>query len=237
MASQIERVTTELRRRVLDGRLAPGERVVEVHFAAELGVSRTPLRLALGELEKEGLLERLRTRGFRVRRVTLDEVALAIDVRGTLEGMAARSVAEAGASRHVLDGLRACVVEGRRLVDEALAAAGPIDAAGWAAMNRRFHEMLVRAAANPALESALAHVAKTPMAGPGALGVGGVQPSLELAFVQRAQIDHEDVVAAIEARESARAEALMREHARRSRDNKRALVEGLQASRELPATG
>ena len=228
MASQIERVTMELRRRILAGELQAGERIREVQFSGELGVSRTPLRLALGELEKEGLLERLPTRGFRVRQVTLDEVAMAIDVRGTLEGMAARLLAEHGVTREVLEELQACVDEGRLLVEQALLGRDtPVDTARWAAMNARFHRALVEGAGNPALASAIDHIARTPMAGPGARGAAGVQPSLELAFVQRAQFDHEDVVRAIVAHEGARAEALMREHARRSRDNKRALVQGL----------
>lgn len=236
MASQIERVTTELRRRILSGALPPGERVLEVACAAELGVSRTPLRLALGELEKEGLLERLATRGFRVRQVTLAQVAMAIDVRGTLEGMAARLVAEAGASPTVMALLQDCLQEGRALIDAAAAGppGEPVDTLRWAAMNGRFHRTLADAAGNPVLRSALDHVAKTPMAGPGALGVSG-QPLLELAFVQRAQQDHEDIVAAITAREGVRAEALMREHARRSRDNKKVLVDALQARVALPA--
>ncbi|MCB2005085.1 MAG: GntR family transcriptional regulator, partial [Rhodoferax sp.] len=71
MSSQIERVVTELRGRILSGQLPAGHRVVELQFAQELAVSRTPLRLALGELEKEGLLERLPTRGFKVRAFTL----------------------------------------------------------------------------------------------------------------------------------------------------------------------
>jgi GntR family transcriptional regulator of vanillate catabolism len=230
MASQIERVTIELRRRILSGALPPGERVLEVQCAAELGVSRTPLRLALGELEKEGLLERLATRGFRVRQVTLAQVAMAIDVRGTLEGMAARLLAEAGAPAAVMAALNSCLHEGRALIDAAGAQSEPVDTLRWAAMNGRFHRTLVDAAGNPVLRSALDHVAKTPMAGPVALGASG-QPLLELPFVQRAQQDHEDIVRAIEAREGVRAEALMREHARRSRDNKRVLVDALQGGR------
>ncbi|MFS8981057.1 GntR family transcriptional regulator [Cupriavidus necator] len=230
MASQIERVTMELRRQILAGELPPGERIRELQSSSELGVSRTPLRLALGELEKEGLLERLPKRGFRVRQVTLNEVAMAIDVRGTLEGMAARTIAEAGASRALIEVLNACVAEGRALIDDALASGNPVDTAHWAAMNSRFHRALVDGAGNPALASALDHIAKTPMAGPGALGASGVQPSLELTFLQRAQSDHEDILRAISANEGSRAEALMREHARRSRDNKRALVEGLHAA-------
>ena len=97
MAAQIDKVISELRDMVLSGALQPGERVVELQFSARLGVSRTPLRIALTELEKEGLLERLPSRGFRVRAFTVDEIGDAVDVRGVLEGMAARLLAERGA--------------------------------------------------------------------------------------------------------------------------------------------
>ena len=75
MASQIERVTTELRRRILNGEISAGDRVRELEWAPELGVSRTPLRLALVELEKQGLVERKGVRGYHVRSITMDEVA------------------------------------------------------------------------------------------------------------------------------------------------------------------
>lgn len=235
MASQIERVTAELRRRILAGRLSPGERLVELQLAAELGVSRTPLRIAFGELETEGLLERLPTRGFRVRSVTLDEVAQAIDVRGALEGMAARMVAEAGVTPEALRQLQSCVDEGRRLLGGMHASPDVVDTTQWAAMNARFHHALVQAAGSPVLASALAHVARTPMASPGALGISGLLPALEIAFLQRAQFDHEDVVRAIASGEGTRAEALMREHARRSRDNKRRLMIGF-GNKDAPAS-
>lgn len=226
MASQIERVTGELRRRILAGQVAPGERLVELQLSAELDVSRTPLRIAFGALETEGLVERLPKRGFRVRRVTLDEVAQAIDVRGALEGMAARTVAEAGPTAALLRELQDCVDAGRALLGDPQSPPQAIDSQGWAAMNARFHRALVQAAGNPVLTAALAHVAKTPMAAPGALGINGRLPALEVAFLRRAQFDHEDVLHAIAAGEGARAEALMREHARRSRDNKRRLMVG-----------
>lgn len=223
MASLIESVSAELRRLVLSGELAPNERVVELDLASRLSVSRTPLRLAFAELEREGLFERLPKRGFRVRRVTLDEVSQAIDVRGTLEGLAARIVAEAGAPPELLEDMRACVTEGRRLVESSMAGE-IVSSAQWVGMNVRFHSALVQAAQNPVLAATLAHVAKTPLAGPSAVALGGAQPELELTFLARAQADHEDIVAAIEAREGSRAESLLREHARRSRDNKRKLI-------------
>lgn len=228
MASQIERVINELRRRVLAGQLAPGERLVELQFSAELGVSRTPLRIALGELEKEGLLERLPKRGFQVRRFTMDAISHAVDVRGVLEGMAARCVAEAGASEAVLQALRGCVDEGRLVLQQAIDQQQPIDAARWIAMNALFHGTLVAASGNTALAAALDVVSRTPMAGAGALGLNGSLPQLEFTLIERAQIDHADVVQAIVAREGARAEAIMREHARRSRNNKREMMQRLQ---------
>jgi DNA-binding GntR family transcriptional regulator len=69
-------------------------------LARQLGVSRTPLCIALGELEKEGLLERLPTRGFKRREFPMEQVANAIDVRGVLEGMAARNPALTSALEH-----------------------------------------------------------------------------------------------------------------------------------------
>lgn len=222
MSSLIERVTAELRRMVVSGELAPGERVVELDLAARLNVSRTPLRLAFTELEREGLFERLPKRGFRVRRVTLAEVIQAIDVRGALEGFAARCAAEAGVPPALMAELRDCVAEGRALLDAARRAS-VMDTQQWVAMNVRFHRALMQAANNAVLTDTMAHLAKTPMAAPDAVALGGVQPLLEIAFLERAQSDHEDIVNALAAREGSRAEALLREHARRSRDNKRVL--------------
>ncbi len=233
MSSLIDRVTAELRRQVLAGELAPDERVVELDLAARLNVSRTPLRLAFTELEREGLFERLPTRGFRVRRVTLEEVSQAIDVRGALEGLAARAAAESGVSAALLEELRACVRDGRALLNAANDG-HPLNPEDWIANNIRFHQTLVTSANNPVLAATLAHVAKTPLAAPGAVALGGRLPALELSFLARAQTDHEDIVNAIEAREGSRAEALLREHARRSRDNKRVLI---QAGVEFPNGG
>lgn len=234
MSSQIQHVIRELRRQILAGELAPGERLVELQCSAALGVSRTPLRIAFGELEKEGLLERLPTRGFRVRSFSLNDVAKAVDVRGVLEGMAARILAESGVDAQTLEVLDTCVAQGQALLASAAERGELIDAAGWIAMNTRFHGTLVKAVNNPALSSALDAVNRYPMAGAGSLGLSGFVPALEFGFIQRAQYDHEDVVRALRNREGARAQALMQEHALRSRDNKRALMERLRMTTTGP---
>ncbi len=229
MAAQIDKVISELRDLVLSGELQPGERVIELQFAERLGVSRTPLRIAMAELEKEGLLERLPSRGFRVR-------AFSVDVRGVLEGMAVRLLAERGASQATLAQLHEAVEEGRKLL--ARAEHDPsitVDARAWGHINGRFHQILYAAAGNRALIAALEHNNKTPLAGPAALTLPSTPSELETPFVLRAQADHEDLLRAIERREAVRAESLMREHAYRSRENKRILLATLRMNRGVLA--
>lgn len=221
MVKRIHSVASELRQRIVSGQYRAGERMLEVALSAELGASRTPIRLAFEKLEKEGLLERLPTRGFRVRLFDPQDIADAVDVRGVLEGMAARLLAERGLPSEVANTLRSCVEQGRVLLRGD--ADHVLDGPAWIDMNRRFHATLVEAAGNRALLSALEHVARRPMASAAALSLHGTRPQLERRFIARAQQDHEDLLAALEGGHGTRAEALMREHALRSRENKRAL--------------
>jgi len=218
---------------ILTGALDPGARLVEIPLAKRLGVSRTPLRIALGELEKAGLLERLPARGFRVREFPLEQVAHAIDVRGVLEGMAARIVAERGldaATRGVLD---QCLAEGRALTENP--PGGVIDPVPWAAMNARFHWTIVQAARNPALAAALEHNERIPMAAAAAITFNSAVQELAYPLLCRAHEDHVSIFDAITRREGARAEALLREHAYRSRENKRLLLPRMKRQRGTPA--
>ncbi len=224
MSTQIQLVVNEIRRRVMLGEYAAGERLVELKVSAELGVSRTPIRLAFEELAKDGVLERLATRGFKVKRFDRKSLSDAIDVRGVLEGMAARILIEVGVETQVRDDLSACIEDGRQLLMAASANAGKIDASKWMRMNAKFHATLVNASENVALIEALRHVSKNPMASAATLSLTGRAPELEHTFIERAQRDHEDILEALLAREGSRVEALMREHARRSRDNKNRLL-------------
>jgi len=236
MAGLIGSVISQLRDMIVAGELRPGERVIELQFAAQLGVSRTPLRIALGELEKEGLLERLPSRGFRVRAYSVDDIADAVEVRGVLEGMAVRLVAERGASGEVLRSLTEAVAQGHALLKPAMGNPGVrVDGHAWSEINRRFHGILVEAASNRALTSALEQNNKTPLSGPAALTLPKIPSVIETAFLLRAQADHEDLLQAIVKREVTRAENLMREHAYRSRDNKRLLLARIREGRDRAA--
>src|SRR5919204_6633361 len=93
-SAQTVKATLGLRQLLFNGEIRPGERLVELALVERLGVSRTPLRLALTTLEHEGLVESLAGGGFAVRQFTRAEIDDAIELRGGLEGTAARVAAE-----------------------------------------------------------------------------------------------------------------------------------------------
>jgi DNA-binding GntR family transcriptional regulator len=81
---------------ISSGSIGPSERLVQDRLAAELGISRTPLREALLRLEQEGVLERAGRAGFQLRHATAAEVELIYRTRGAIEGDAARYLSEQG---------------------------------------------------------------------------------------------------------------------------------------------
>ena len=97
--TQIMRAQLRLRELILSGEFEAGERMSELPLVDRLGVSRTPLRLALAGLEHEGLLRSLTGGGYAVREFTQADILDAIELRGVLEGTAARFAAERGATR------------------------------------------------------------------------------------------------------------------------------------------
>ena len=93
-SSQAARATLALREMLVQGRFSPGERLREVPLAAELKVSRIPLHLALERLAYEGFLHLRSTRGFVVQGFSTEDIRDAIELRGLLEGAAARLATE-----------------------------------------------------------------------------------------------------------------------------------------------
>ena len=112
-ASQSVLAQQRLRELILSGELPAGTRILEVPLAERLGVSRTPVRTALVRLEQEGLLEGLPNGGYRVRHFSDHDVRDAIELRGTVEGLAARLAAERGAPAALLATARAQLWGGR----------------------------------------------------------------------------------------------------------------------------
>ena len=206
-----QRVLVTLRRMISTGELAAGERLVEIPLAARLGVSRMPVRMAFRELEQEGLLVRVGVRGYTVRAVSAAEIAGAVEVRGVLEGLAARLLAERGASKATMAELIACLADG-----DALLAKGRLeeaDAPGYLDMNIRFHAAIIEAAGNIAIHEALARNNHLPFASVKALAIDRNDLITEYRRLNYAHMQHHAIVEAIAAGQGARVEALMREHA------------------------
>src|SRR5436190_11984820 len=109
--SQAVKAQLQLRELILAGELPAGSRIAELAIVDRLGMSRTPIRAALMRLEQEGLLQALPGGGFAVRTFSERDVADAIELRGTVEGLAARVAAERGASAVVLAEARQCVAQ------------------------------------------------------------------------------------------------------------------------------
>jgi GntR family transcriptional regulator of vanillate catabolism len=222
--SQTGRTLLNLRGMLLRGDFQPGERISELPLVARLGVSRTPIRLALDRLAHEGLLEPSPTGGFVVRAFSIEDIWDAIETRGVLEGAAARQAAERLDHDDELIQLREYRDEMDIMIrlngDPDKIAEPDIDSfARYLDLNEVFHLEIVKLAKSPMLRRALDHVTSVPFASPSALVY--VRAKLPRA-PQMFAISHEHhraIVEAIEHRQGARAEALAREHSRMTRHN------------------
>jgi DNA-binding GntR family transcriptional regulator len=142
-----DRAYSVLRSAIIDGTLAPGERLRDVELVSSLGLSRTPIREALARLEEDGLVESAPNRYTRVAPLDRRDARDAYPIVAALHALAA----ELGVPRLTRAGIRAMEVENDRFaraiaaaeVDEALAA------------DDAFHAVLINASANPAIASVL----------------------------------------------------------------------------------
>jgi GntR family transcriptional regulator of vanillate catabolism len=233
MVTRTQRVTAVIRDLVLSGALPPGARLQETEMAKRLGVSRTPVREALGILVTEGLLEHAPNCGCVVRRISLQDVLDLFDLRATLEAMAARIVAERGISAGELAMFR----------ENLEAAEAVFDGAGWSLeqearwneLNSAFHGRLVDLTGNRALADAVRQSRRFPLLhGPASEPHDSALLRQSYGNREHCRVsmsEHRLIVEAIFHRESGRAEHLMREHVYRNRDALRRVVEAVSARR------
>ena len=223
-ASQTGRTLLNLRGMLLRGDFQAGDRISELPLVARLGVSRTPIRLALDRLAHEGLLEPSPTGGFVVRAFTIEDVWDAIETRGVLEGAAARLAAERLEKESELDTLRQHRDELDAMVglnaDAERIAEPDIDSfARYLDLNEEFHSEIVTLSKSPMLRRALAQVNSVPFASPSALLYARSKLPRAPQMFAISHEHHRAIVEAIEQRQGARAEALAREHSRMTRRN------------------
>jgi DNA-binding GntR family transcriptional regulator len=191
-------VRERIRQGIADGRWAPGARLVERELADEFAVSRVPVREALQMLQREGFIELLPRRGAVVRQLTPAVVSDLFDIRQALEVLAARQAAER-IDEDGLSRLFTVLEEGRRAI-----AADDHAASGSA--NTAFHEAIIDLAGNEPLRDLLEPLS------------GRLKWLLrQTTDYPRVQAEHEQLFAALAARDAELAGAVALSHVRASR--------------------
>lgn len=197
-----DRVYENLRRALLEGRYAPGDRLVERKLAAELGVSRTPVREALRALEQEGLVYHMPHSGAVVARLDSQEVQEIYRIRAVLEGLAARMAAER-ISPGRLKQLEALLEQIEALADRG-------DTCQLESVHREFNHVIYKAAESPRLYDMVTSLADHIDL---CVRVGYAHPGR----LAEATDEHRRLVAAIRLRDGDLAEHVAREYVNRSR--------------------
>ncbi len=231
-ASLTARALARLRELIVGGELKAGERITELALVERLAVSRTPVRAALQRLQEEGLLEALASGGYAVRDFSEADIHDAIELRGTLEGLAARLAAERGVPAAVLAEARDCLER----IDTVLAAPRltPAGFAAYGVQNARFHALLAEMCASPLLQRQIERVVTLPFASPNGFVLVDLQGPQARDRLLLAHEQHRALVEAIVKREGARAEALAREHARNAQRNLAEALNNHRALKRLP---
>lgn len=210
MQRQQTRVLMMLRDMILKGQFVPGERLAEIPLAEQLDASRTPVRLALAALEHEGLIESMSGGGYRMRAFTRKEVMDSIELRGVLEGTAARLLAEQGVSRELSRELQNCIELGDEAVRKPVMEMD--DYAAYAKMNQRFHDLVVEACGNTALTRAIDYLNDQPFAPASAMLPMQSSMNEGSDWMRLAHHQHHALFQAIKAGQGSRAQALGQEH-------------------------
>ena len=203
MSQAADRAYGTLRAGILDGRYVPGARLGEIEVAAELGLSRTPVREALRRLGSEGLVDHLPNRGARVRTWSADDLDEAYELRALLEGLGARRAA----SRVTVDQVErlAALADEMVTVDPSLGHRPPGDFADLARLNAEFHALIVTASGSGRLGETLATVVQMPL-------VLRTYQRYTPEALARSHAHHHEIVDALRARDGTWAESVMRSH-------------------------
>ncbi len=212
-----------IRQAIVDGRLAPGQRLTEERLARELGISRTPVREALKVLQSEGLVDAAPNRSATVRAYEPGDLEDIYQLRALLEGYAARRAA-GRLSEEKLLALRASC--------ERFEAMSPADDLREVVReNFVFHNTILEAAGSTRLSGMVRQVVELPL----------VYKSYVWYSPEQARISqhyHRQITRALERRDAERAELVMKEHVLEARDVLIAHVEEVRAtgSEELDLT-
>jgi DNA-binding GntR family transcriptional regulator len=195
--SLTEQVIRSVREAIHSGELRPGELYSVYRLAAQLNVSRTPVREAMLRLAETGMVRFERSRGFRVLRSDPKEIAEVFQLRLLLEVPAAR-IAARRADPALIEAMRAELGAMRE-------AAGEHDEPRFMRHDRAFHDLLLAAGTNRRLAGIVGGLRDATMT----LGASTVDRSRSLSDIAA---EHEPILAALEAGDADAAAEAMRAH-------------------------
>ena len=139
-----EVVFKTLRQSILTGELKPGERLMEIHLAEKLGVSRTPIREAIRKLELEGLVTMIPRRGAEVAKISEKNLKDVLEVRTCLDSLAVRLACQRITDEQIDDLKKAC--------DDFVLATKTGEATAITKADVNLHDVIVRATGNERLQ-------------------------------------------------------------------------------------
>lgn len=187
-----------LRDAIRSGRLAPGQRLVVADVTAMLSVSAGPVREAIRRLTGEGLIEIVPHRGASVRRITLRDLEEIFELRGAIEGLAARLAAQHASEGNFREELYT-------LMEEMGVYAAGEDVTGYLRTNTAFHDLIYRMSGNQRLRTLAAQLV---------MPVYQIRlpERMDRAAMQISFKDHKLIAAALIEGDGEAAEAAMRIH-------------------------
>lgn len=209
----VERVVHELKMGILEGRYAPGQRLISRDLVEQLGVSRSSLREAFRSLEADELVHLIPNRGAVVRRLTADEVRHMYQIREALEGYAAQLAAQRIDEGDNRRRLLAVVERGRKHREKP-------SFRQFAADNQEFHREIVRITGNPLLADLIDKYHQP-------VFISQLRQIIsEEEVIYSALDEHDAIAAAIFAGDAQAAYAAMKKHLWRSADQMIARMNG-----------
>lgn len=194
--------TELIREAIIEGRIAPGQRLKEEELARELGISRTPIREALLILQAEGLVEAAPNRGAAVRTHNAEDLDDLYQLRALLEGHAARRAAARLSQPQLAELYQSCDRFDR------LGGEGVRELVGE---NLFFHNTILDAAGSARLASMVRKVIELPLVYKSYIWYSPDQQRISAHY-------HRQLAKALEARDGERAELIMKEHVFEARD-------------------
>jgi len=210
-------LAAQIRNDIFLGNYATGERLSETRLCETHSVSRTPVRLALRILESEGIVQRGEGRGYTVQSPTVADILQAVQVRGHLESLAARLLAQSPEREQHLPAMAGAIETIEQLLE-----VGQIDESiiqKMQAANKIFHSTILDSCGNEYVGFACQQISHLPMLAVGSMvfdrSVLDTPESRErgLLRLRIGNVQHQVIYDAIKSGDAVRAEAMMREHA------------------------